>query len=294
MLRKIIFSIIAFTSLQAWATEVSINKTEFTDRIFKGTIAEKYPITIYLSYANDAPDHRFTHSVKGWYWYDNVKERIPLVGVCDGDLTLFQFETSKQRDSVARFISKSGEYPQYWKILNEIKSKNNFLEKFVILRNEGAEKSSWTNHKNELSVELYESDLQVRKIVETLEVVNGDEVYTADMSQFTQYDRSFKLEEFRVEGYQIRILVSFYYGSRGHVQTRCGAGEEKGFILLTFTSDMDDLQSIQREMVESCNDGIYTTKEWSEGRTEFYDIGVEEDANRRLVIDRERVTMLSE
>lgn len=294
MLRTVLFSFVVFICLKSLATDVSIKRIEYKDRIFKGTIDNKYPITIYLAYANDAPDHRFTHSVKGWYWYDNIKERIPLVGVWDGDLTLYQFQTSAQRDSVLRFKSKLSDNWHYWKILDEIKAKNNFLEKFIIRSSQAGEKSSWTNHKSNLSVQIYETDLQVRRIKETLEIVNGADTYTADMSQFTQYDRNFKLETFRVEGYQLRVLVSFEYGSRGHVQTMCGAGSEVGFVLLTYTSDMKELQSIQREMIESCNGSLYTDKEWSEGRSHFYTIGVQDGGGYQLVVDRESVTMRSE
>lgn len=286
--------LIVVVSLKVISAEVSIKKIEFTDRVFKGTIDNNYPITIFLAYANDAPDHRFTHSVKGWYWYDNIKERIPLVGVWDGDLTLYQFQTSAQRDSVVNFKSKNTDNWHYWKILEEIKGKKNFLEKFVIQNSHGAEKSSWTNHKSSLSVQIYETDLQVRRTLETLEVVNGKKRYTTEMSQFTKYDRNFKLESFKVEGDELRILIRFDYGSKGHVQTMCGAGSETGFILLTYTLDINELQSIKRELVESCNQGMYTVEKSSVGRADFYNIEVENNNDRRLVIDNEAVTMRSE
>lgn len=293
-MRILVFTFLFFVvSFRILATDVSIKKTHYTDRVFHGTIDSKYPITIYLMYAEDAPDHRFTHSVTGWYWYDNVKKKIPLVGVWDGDLTLYQFETSRERDSVARFISKSGEFPAYWKILNEIKIKNNFLEKFVILRAEGVEKSTWTNHKKTMSVQVYDQDLAVNRTTELLEVVNGDKVYTADVAQFTQYDRNYTLEEYRADGSDLRILLSFNYGSRGHVQTMCGAGNEKGFILLEYDVDMK-LQFVKRELIESCNDRMYTDEKTSQGRADFYNIGVEDNPDRRLVIDRENVTMRAE
>jgi len=291
------FAVVILTSLvlvtKALAVEVSIRKMEYTDRVFHGTIDNKYAITIYLSYANDAPDHRFSHSVKGWYWYDNIKEKIPLVGVWDGDLTLYQFQTSRERDSVARFISKSGDYPAYWKILNEIKSKTNFLEKFVILRTEGAKKNSWTNSKKTLSLEIDENELMVKRTEEILEVENNEDVYTADLAQFTQYDRNFTFEEFRVEEGQLRILMSFDYGSRGHVQARCGAGSEKGFILLAYDDDMK-LQSVKRELIESCNEMMYVEEETSQGRAHFYNIAVQDNPDRRLVVDRENVTIRAE
>lgn len=293
-MRISVFTFLFFmVSFRMLATDVSIKKIHYTDRVFHGTIDNNYPITIYLKYAEDAPDHRFTHSVTGWYWYDNVKEKIPLVGVWDGDLTLYQFETSRERDSVARFMSKSGDYPAYWKVLNEIKAKNNFIEKFVILRAQGVKKSSWTNRKKTMSVQVYDQDLSINRTTELLEVVNGDKLYTADVAQFTQYDRNFKFEEFKVEEGQLRILLSFDYGSRGHVQTMCGAGSEKGFVLLEYDDDMK-LQSVKRELIESCNDRMYTDEKTSQGRADFYNIGVEDNPDRRLVIDRENVTMRSE
>jgi|AntRauTorckE5430_2_1112549.scaffolds.fasta_scaffold04725_3 hypothetical protein len=284
-----LFFSIVFTCL---AVDVSIKNTHFTDRVFHGTIDNKYPITIYLKYVNNAPDHRFTHSVKGWYWYDNIKQKIPLVGIWDGDLTLYQFENAAARDSIVNFIPKDESNFRYSEILDELKSKINFTEKFVILRQEGLENSKWVNTKTELSVQIDEQDLQINRHIETLEIGYDDVVYTTNISQFTPYDRSFTLEEFKVEKDEIRVLLSFDYSSRGYRQTMCGGGSEMGYVLLTYNRDMD-LLSIKRALIESCNYDIYVIKEETDGRFEnkFYYVSGEDIPDRVLAIDRSEVTM---
>ncbi len=284
-----LFLSIVFTCL---AVDVSIKNTHFTDHSFNGTIDNKYPITICLKYANDAPDHRFIHSVKAWYRYDNIKQKIPLVGIWDGDLTLYQFENTTARDSIVNFIPKVESNFRYWEILDELKSKTNLTEKFVILRREGLENNNWINAKTELSVQLDEQDLQINRHIETLEIQYVDVVYTSDISQFTQYDRSFALEEFKVENEEIRALLSFEYGSRGYVQTMCGGDSEMGFVLRTYNRDID-LLSIKRALIESCNYDIYVIKEETDGRFEnkFYYVIGEGIPDRVMAIDRLEVTM---
>jgi hypothetical protein len=284
-----LFFSIVFTSL---AVDVSIKNTYFTDRVFYGTIDNKYPSIIYIKYVNDASDHRFTHLIKGWYWYDNIKQKIPLVGIWNGDLTLYQFENAAARDSLVNFIPKDESNFCYSEILDELKSKTNFTEKFVILRQKGLENSNWINTKTELSIQLDEQDLQINRHKEILDIEDADVVYANKISQFDPYDGNFTSGEFKVKNDEILVLLSFDYGSRVHKQTMWDGGSEMGFVLFTYKRDMHFL-SIKRKLIKSWNYSTYIIKEETGGRYEnkCYYVSGEGIPNRILAIGRSEVMM---
>lgn len=295
LLRYIILGCL-LQSLSVCAIDVTISKSVFTDRMLKGTIAGKHHITIYLNYVDHAPDHRYTHSVKGWYWYDKIKTKIPLVGVYDGTLTLYQLENREQEDSLIHFVSKSEDQTSYWPILDEIKGRKNYLEKFQISEYQTQDKNKWTNKSSALSVQIYAKELAVYHEEEYLLVDGFDgftQVYTSNIRQFTEYDKNFKLEKFKVIREELRVLLSFDYGSRAHAQTMCGAGSEKGFVLLVFNQKME-LQDIKRELTESCNLSIWTSKESTIDNVTLYYVEVESNSNKRVLVDQEKLTLRSE
>lgn len=80
-----------------WSFETKIDFNTYSS--YKGTINGKYPITMYLeeSYETCTEDYRRStpRKVYGWYMYDKVGVKIPLVGhvcyadICDNVLELF-------------------------------------------------------------------------------------------------------------------------------------------------------------------------------------------------------------
>ena len=52
--------------------------------LLEGIIAEKYPITMYLEengfFCNFENRWNYSYGIKGWYYYNNIKKKIPLLG----------------------------------------------------------------------------------------------------------------------------------------------------------------------------------------------------------------------
>ena len=73
----------ATASQSNWDLKPKIEKEDYF--LLKGNIGEKYPITMYLTYSWDycgkRKDNRWNaRGLKGWYYYDKLKKKIPLVG----------------------------------------------------------------------------------------------------------------------------------------------------------------------------------------------------------------------
>jgi hypothetical protein len=67
-----------------WQFEAKIEKSTYY--LLEGTIADKYPITMFLEVGNhyDTKDRNrwnYAYQLKGWYYYNNYKIKLPLIGV---------------------------------------------------------------------------------------------------------------------------------------------------------------------------------------------------------------------
>ena len=73
-------SVSTFTQAQ-WRFESKIERNN--SYLYEGTIADKYPITMYLEedgYCSSESRWDYGHRLKGWYYYNNRKIKLPLIG----------------------------------------------------------------------------------------------------------------------------------------------------------------------------------------------------------------------
>ncbi|PJJ10296.1 hypothetical protein CLU83_3698 [Flavobacterium sp. 1] len=75
-MKKNILLFFFLTTLTCFSQQknISIESFRTNDRIFYGSIDDKYDITIYLKVENFSEDHLYVFSVKGWYYYNKVKK----------------------------------------------------------------------------------------------------------------------------------------------------------------------------------------------------------------------------
>lgn len=246
------------------------------DRILHGQI-DKYPITIYLKFNRYSNYHAGVYSVKGWYFYDKVKTKISIAGLCDNnDLVLYSFQdTSKSNELLYFRVMKEN----HWEDMDYYKNLSGYSEKFVL--NDSS--YYWTNNKKTLSVNLQDKDFSINK---TLELLRFNPETAFDLNNFGGWVWNFKIKAQKEHNF----ILEYECASRLYVMGMCGAGVEKGFMLLKFDKDFN-LSSYQDFVYESCNNSIANEeqKEISKNLVEYYCVDFMNDKSYVLVVDTENV-----
>ncbi|MEY4905393.1 MAG: hypothetical protein RLZZ292_3208, partial [Bacteroidota bacterium] len=133
------FIVVFFTALitataqnQNLPVTVKVENVTTKEKTWKGTVDGKLPITVFLKYVKTAAADNQTHSVKGWYSYDNAKKEIPLVGLCNRTtciLYAFKESDKAKQDSVLTLaFNRQKEGDQ----LAQFKRMTGYVEKFEI------------------------------------------------------------------------------------------------------------------------------------------------------------------
>src|SRR6185437_1799558 len=101
-------------------TSVSLKKVTSTEKTFSGKLDGKYDITIYLKFFSISDANTAIYSVKGFYYYNSVKQKIPLVGIYDYNvgLTLYYFTSTAKEDTLLNF-KLSGSGANFWDELDK-------------------------------------------------------------------------------------------------------------------------------------------------------------------------------
>ncbi len=222
-----------------------------SERLFQGIIHEKYAITMYLEYAQSSGEHEGIYSVEGWYYYNTVQKKIPVFGLYDnGDLTLFTSKNKAMKDSILHF---NYDAMNIWSGLEILKSKKGYDERFEIGPGTA---NQWTNKEKTLSVQLFANNLSIEQhetfLITSFE--NKQKVIALDEMLPTVSDLT--LQHALHNSKQHSFLFSYDFVSNGYVQGRCGAGFEKGYIVLLYDEHYHFITSNQLEL-ESCYGGIY-------------------------------------
>jgi len=240
MKKSLIFFILIFiqTKLVSQNDFPKIEKITTNERMLHGYLAKKYPITIYLKLHKFSGFHRRINKLKGWYYYDKIKTKIPLVGISGQDLILYQLKDENS------FFNKDLDNR---KDVEEFENIADYTEKFIISKDES--KSKWFSKGKELRLFLNLENTSVIKESEFLHISK---------------ERTFPLNQFRARNFNLlyankdRFLLEYSYGSKANVMGHCGAGNEEGFLLLVF--DENGLKEFKDFPTESCLDGIYAKK----------------------------------
>lgn len=252
-MKQVLLLVLVFMQLNLLAqggSAYSIKKITTQEKVFTGQINNKYDITIYLKHHSNSGEHRYIYSVKGYYYYNRIKTPIPIVGIYDGDLTLYVMDDAKKRDEILEF---NGEGFSFWDQMTKLKNMDGYREKFVISEGD----MQWLSGDKVFSVTLYEGDFSVFNEREYLQVQKAGEEYHVALRDIGLYDENFTLVKYKVVNNETRVLLKFDYSSNANYNGMCGAGSEVGFIILTFDSQ-GELRDVNRVLIESCMNGIYS------------------------------------
>jgi hypothetical protein len=280
------------SSARAQEKKVYIDEFRVTDQVIHGTIDEKYAITMYLK-LEDFFDDGTSHAVSGWYYYDNVKKKIPLVGVCSDRFVLYQFADQKRADSIREFKSPVS---SMWEVMDDLSNRSGYLEKFEFAYADYAYNGTWKNDKKELKVNLNTSDINLTGRNEFLVLqFSAQNKKHFDMKQVGPYYYGYSVFASKMDATGCKVLLKYELSSRLNPNGMCGAGQEIGYLLLTFDAK-GDLLDYREEQVESCLGNI-----WSEvtetpntgGKKLTYKVMYSEDKERTVTIDGVNFTLTS-
>lgn len=271
--------------------EPKIERLVINDQIIHGTIDEKYPITIYLHFHAYSPDNYSFYSVDGWYYYDNMKKKIPLVGIYSGDLVLYQFENKSSCDSVLKLEGSGDNYMEHFDKLLE---KTNYKERFQVSYEDYQYKGKWDNHKKSLPLTFHTSEIDVDVLKEYLKVAFGaDKTYSYDLAQIGEayYDYSIYAWKY-VEG-KYRLILHYETASSANPNGMCGAGVEAAYVYLEINKEGQILE-FKEEVVESCHRNIYNEKQENSNADELVlKVYKGDDSERILYINKTLVSVQS-
>lgn len=270
---------------------VGIEQVTTNEIILKGDISGKYPVTIYLKKYVTSPDHLNVYSVKGWYYYDKIQEKIPLVGIFDGDLTLYVFEQQEKSDSILNFESENLTFYEY---VNHFREMSGFQEKFVIHPSGDTVASYWQSEKKKLNFLYYKKTIEPCQTFEFLKIDDRKNTYWQNL--YTLFDgvSNFQLEATYSSYDSMNLLFSYEYPSRGYIQGMCGAGIEMGYCFLKLNNQYEVVEA-KDILIESCLLNIgYEEVEHEQNGKQVLKISIgEEDKIQKLILDKRKGTLFS-
>ncbi|MNJ86206.1 hypothetical protein D3C87_36950 [compost metagenome] len=286
------FLFLGLTSLNAQEKKVYIDKFKITDQVIRGMIDEKYAITLYLKFESYFDDG-MSHTVSGWYYYDHVKKKIPLVGIWSGKFILYQFADKERTDSILNFTSSVS---SMWEVMDDLGNRSGYLEKFEFDYEEYAYKGTWKNEKKELKVAFNYGDIELtdRNEFLVLQFSNQNKKHIA-LKQFGPYYYGYSIFADKIDASGCKVLLEYEVNSRANPNGMCGAGEEIGYLLLIFDSK-GTLLDYRTEDIESCLGNFYsemTTVPNTNGKKLICKVTYEDEKVRTVTVDGVNFTLTS-
>lgn len=286
-----LFSFLVFSSLRAQQETITIEEFTISDQILHGQIDDKYSITMYLKFEEYSPENWLSFSISGWYYYDNVKKKIPLVGIYSDGITLYSFTDQTRADSIKKMLSTVS---NPWEAVDELTNRSGFVEKFTFNYSEYSYRGTWKNDKKELRVSFNTSSIDLNKRQEFLVIpmAKKQKKYIA-LDQFGPYSYGYSV--FAADASGSKVILKYEINSTANPNGMCGAGMEIGYMLLTFGAGKD-LLDYRAEDVESCLGNF-----WSEttevpntnGKKLICKVTDSEDKVRTVTIDGVNFTLVS-
>ena len=267
-MKNILLLLITFVGLKisAQVESIRIEKITTNEKIIHGYIDDKYPITIFLKTYEPSGFHGGIFKIKGWYYYDNIKTKIPLVGVNGENIILYNLKNNSD------FLK---EKLNHWDDLEKLENISNYSEKIILSQ----KKSKWFSNKKELDITINTNDLSIQKKIEYLQLTK---------------EKSFDLNQLNARNFSIlistknRVLLEYEYQSRLNAIGMCGAGTEKGYFLIEYDNNFNIINFIQYN-TESCLEHIYSEKELSDNKITHKVSNLTNDTFFRITIDLEKV-----
>nr|WP_294859651.1 hypothetical protein [uncultured Fluviicola sp.] len=289
----ILFLFLGFSSLKAQEQKIYIEDFTINDQIVNGVIDEKYPITMYLKFEEFSPENWLSYSVVGWYYYDKVKKKIPLVGVYSGSMVLYSFTDSLKADSVKHMLSSVS---NPWEATDDLMNRTGFVEKFDFDYTDYRYQGTWKNSQKELKVSFGMSYIGLNREQEFLVIpLPNKKKKQIELSQFGPVNDGYSIFASKYDATGSKVLLKYEITSTSNPNGMCGAGMEVGYLLLLFDAH-GILQDYRQEDVESCLGNI-----WSEttevpntnGKKLICKVTDSEDKVRTVTIDGVNFTLVS-
>lgn len=248
----IIISVFIYSVLPAqteWRFKSEVEKNDYY--LLEGTIADKYPITMYLEesgfFCNYESRWNFSYGIKGWYYYNNFKKKIPLLGSVEesGGESCFLslFVPVNLLDTINRNSCGIEEYKEVF-TTNESCS-------FTSMKWKKSNQEDWSNVTLNL-IQSINEETNAKIILE----INGFDFYSFDLSDVTEieYIESVNLLSSKAIDNNFYLIFSFNHmtnpGSNGHGY--CGAGYEEylGFLHI---NELFEIAGFEYYLTESCD-----------------------------------------
>lgn len=238
--------------------KVELKEVTDSSQIFKGEIAGN-PITMQLNFDGIIDCNQYQHFVKGWYYYDKYKKKIPLTGIYDlANLHLYNFGNQQDKNSkiIREKITNLQLIEKIDSLMKPLKPKETLIFKGDYSKTKEVVGNILIRDKN-YSSKLYTKDSRIYRFNNYLILPNNKKINTYD---FINPIGGNELISYSSGKSGNRILLYFEEVSNFNFCGMCGASDgEKGYRVLYFTNDWN-FKSYDDFLIESCRENIYDTK----------------------------------
>lgn len=257
-MKKVLILLFFLRFIFTYGQKIALKSVTDSSQTFKGEIGGN-AITMELNFDGIVDCHQYQHFVKGWYYYDKYKKKIPLTGVYDlANLYLYNF--GNQQNKSSNFLHEN--------ILNlQLVAKTDSIAKVLKPKEIIILKSDYSNKKNISGnfyienkiypAELFTKDSRIYRLNNYLILPNNKKINTYNLidplggNELISYisDRSGN-----------RVLLYFEEVSNFNFCGMCGASDgEKGYRILSFTNNCN-FKNHKDFLIESCRENIYYNK----------------------------------
>lgn len=199
-----------------------------------------YPITIHMSLFERSDDF-YAYSVKGWYYYDRFKTKIPLVGILDKNgLVLFHFENEAKSNEILFVNDNSWNDWEWREFIDKRKRMSGFKEKFDFSN------ETWLSGSKSLKF-IFHDNHELTRDEEYLKFNSKDSVL------LPLYHKQYQI----LAQNELKFILKYSHPSRkDQLDGWCHVGWEEGFLEVKIR---DDLSIESRDFsIESCLQSVYT------------------------------------
>lgn len=257
-MKKILILLLFFKFIFTYCQKIELKSVTDSSQTFKGEIGGN-AITMELNFDGIVDCHQYQHFVKGWYYYDKYKKKVPLTGVYDlANLYLYNFGSQQNKSS--KFLHEN--------ITNlQLVAKTDSIAKvlkpkeIIILQSDYSNKKNISGNfyiENKMyPAELFTKDSRIYRLNNYLILPNNKKINTYD---FLNPAGGNKLISYASDKSGNRVLLYFKEVSNFNFCGMCGASDgEKGYRILNFTNNWN-FKNYENFLIESCRENIYSTK----------------------------------
>lgn len=257
-MKKVLILLFFFKFIFNYCQKIELKSVTDSSQTFKGEIGGN-AITMELNFDGIIDCHQYQHFVKGWYYYDKYKKKIPLTGVYNlANLYLYNF--GNQQNKSSNFLHEN--------ILNlQLVAKTDSIAKVLKPKEMIILKSDYSNKKNISGnfyienkiypAELFTKDSRIYRLNNYLILPNNKKINTYNLINPLGGN---KLISYISDKSGNRVLLYFEEVSNFNFCGMCGASDgEKGYRILSFTNNWN-FKNYEDFLIESCRENIYSNK----------------------------------